>query len=92
VPKGHWASIWHETARGATEGVRSGDGEGRRLAAPDMNRPAAASATGLLRMPRMSRGEAYLELLVDVRRQRVQTSAFVATPFWVMMKGCRFGW
>jgi hypothetical protein len=34
----------------------------------------------------------YLALFVDVRRQRVQTSAFVATPFWVMMNGWRFGW
>jgi hypothetical protein len=38
------------------------------------------------------RGERYLALLVVVRRQRVQTSAFTGTPFWVMMSGWRFGW
>jgi len=43
-------------------------------------------------LPRTSRGERYLALFVVVRRQRVQTSAFVATPFWVMMSGWRFGW
>jgi hypothetical protein len=59
---------------------------------PDMKRPAAAWATGRFAAPRTARGKGYLELLVDVRRQRVQTSAFVATPFWVMMKGWRFGW
>jgi hypothetical protein len=34
----------------------------------------------------------YLALFVAVRRQRVQTSAFVGTPFWRNVKGWRFGW
>ena len=39
-----------------------------------------------------SRAERYLALFVVVRRQRVQTSAFTGTPFWLMMSGWRFGW
>jgi hypothetical protein len=45
------------------------------------------------RTPRgASRAERYLALFVVVRRQRVQTSAFTGTPFWLMMSGWRFGW
>jgi hypothetical protein len=33
----------------------------------------------------------YLALFTDVRRQRVQTSAFVVVPFWTMVKGWRLG-
>jgi hypothetical protein len=39
-----------------------------------------------------SRAGRYLALFVVVRRQRVQTSAFTGTPFWLMMSGWRFGW
>jgi len=34
----------------------------------------------------------YFAAFRAVRRQRVQTSAFVSTPFWRITKGWRFGW
>jgi hypothetical protein len=36
-------------------------------------------------------GEAYLAFLTWVRRQRVQTSCFVATPFVTTRSGWRLG-
>jgi hypothetical protein len=73
----------------------------REARAPDMKRPAASSANRSSKSarPRLARGERlfvaekrYLALFVAVRRQRVQTSAFVGTPFWTIVKGWRFGW
>jgi hypothetical protein len=34
----------------------------------------------------------YFADFVAVRRQRVQTIAFVDDPFWAIRNGCRFGW
>jgi len=37
-------------------------------------------------------GTVYFADFNDVRRQRVQTSAFVSEPFSRMVNGWRFGW
>ena len=54
---------------------------------PGIEEP-AASATG----SSPSAGIRYLADFVAVRRQRVQTSAFVGEPLVVMTNGWRFGW
>ncbi len=61
--------------------------------APDMKSPAAASAnrSSLANGRGRPAAKRYLALFVAVRRQRVQTSAFVGTPFWRNVKGWRFG-
>ena len=94
MPKGDQARFWQETGRGGNrETGRGGNRAGRhgRTGHEETGRrigkPVLVNA-----LPRTSRGERYLALFVVVRRQRVQTSAFVGTPFWVMMRGWRFGW
>jgi hypothetical protein len=51
-------------------------------------KPAAIQATGRVRAEATRR---YLALFTEVRRQRVQTSAFVVLPSFTIVKGWRFG-
>ncbi len=66
--------------------------------APDRTRPGPPGHATTGHLPGRERnvepagaGGAYLEALSSVRRQRVQTSAFVGAPFCSMTRGCRFG-
>jgi len=74
VPKDPWACIWPETGRMLGDGRHAPYGPGHEETGRRLGNRS-------VRLPRTTRGKDYLELLVDVRRQRVQTSAFVATPF-----------
>ena len=56
---------------------------------PENQRTGRWSATG---SGRCAGAKGYLADFSAVRRQRVQAMTFVVVPFWVIVKGWRFGW
>lgn len=91
--------------RADVRGLRAGRSLGRRCrhwavlaassaepAGPRLRAAPVSLRRGRCRAERRLDDASYLAALRLVRRQRVQTSALVVTPFWTMVWGCRFGW